>query len=470
MKKKNLTRRFIIITVVTIVGLYLVFGPHRRPRLSDFTLAGIQNSMNENIRLGLDLQGGVHLVMRVKVEEYLKSLAENNATIALEAGQKVEAKVKSAGAVFEKDEKGNVKQNSSFSFYVTTEDGAKLNELQEEVSKKVSTQEWSPRVQGNTVTWTLTGAAAAALSQQATEQAYSTIDRRINEFGVTEPTLQYHGAAGSNQIMLQMPGEKDPERVKRQITVASKLELMHVVSPPAPMPIQTFETEKEALDSLGGTVPANRQILPYTERDDQTTAANQSSDPKAGKQEKYVIVERPSIIEGKDLSHADAGQGQSGDSFVINFGIKAASAQKFGEWTGANVNQFMGTVLDGKVKSIASINSQIYDSGQITGNFTKESAEDLARTLRAGSLLAPIEYQEELTVGPSLGADSRRSGIIASVAGLVLVIAFMLIYYRGSGVNAVIALLLNMLLTLAAIVIFKATLTLPGIAGLILTI
>jgi preprotein translocase subunit SecD len=155
---------------------------------------------------------------------------------------------------------------------------------------------------------------------------------------------------------------------------------------------------------------------------------------------------------------------------MINFSLKPSGAQKFGEWTGANVNQYMGAVLDGKVKSIAFIKSQIFDSGQISGRFTQQSAEDLARTLRSGSLLAPIEYQEERTVGPSLGADSIRAGVTASLVGLALVVFFMLFYYRGSGVNAVIALLLNMILTVAALVIFKATLTLPGIAGLILTI
>jgi preprotein translocase subunit SecD len=462
MKKKNILQRFIIIAIVTIVGLYVVLGPHRRPRFADFTPAGIKRSLAENIRLGLDLKGGAHLVMRVKVEEYLKSLAENNATTALAAAEQVGAKVKEARA----DVSGG-----TFRFFVTTEDAAKVNEIRDEVAKRISTDEWTPAVSGNTITWTLTNSAARALSQQATEQAYNTIDRRINEFGVVEPLLQYHGAQGSNQILLQMPGEKDPERVKRQLTVASKLELVHVVSPPSPSPVQTFNTEKEAIDSLGGTVPANRQVLPYTERDEPTTAGgDQSANANAPKPDKYVVVERPAIIEGKELSRADATQSQGANDFMINFSLKPGGAKKFGEWTGQNINQYMGAVLDGKVKSVAFIKSQIFDSGQISGRFTQESAEDLARTLRSGSLLATIEYQEERTVGPSLGADSIRSGVTASLVGLGLVVLFMLIYYRGSGVNAVIALLLNMILTVAALVIFKATLTLPGIAGLILTI
>ncbi|MDT4894931.1 MAG: preprotein translocase subunit SecD [Acidobacteriota bacterium] len=464
MKKRNLLQRFIIIAIVTIVGLYVVIGPHRRPHLSDFSLGGIKRSLSENIRLGLDLKGGAHLVMRVKVEEYLKTLAENNATTVLTAAKEVGANVKDSDVGFDVS-------GSTYHFFAKTEDGAKLNELKEAVAKKISEQEWSPAISGNTITWTLTGTAARTLSQQATEQAYNTIDRRINEFGVAEPTLQYHGAQGSNQILLQMPGEQDPERVKRQLTVASKLELVHVVSPPSPSPVQTYNTKEEALASLGGTVPANRQILPYTERDEPTTAGgDQSAEQKTPKPEKFVVIERPAIIEGKELNRADATQSQGANDFMINFSLKPAGAAKFGEWTGGNVNQYMGAVLDGKVKSVAFIKSQIFDSGQISGRFTKDSAEDLARTLRSGSLLAPIEYQEERTVGPSLGADSIRSGVTASLVGLGLVVAFMLFYYRGSGINAVVALLLNMILMMAALVAIKATLTLPGIAGIILTI
>lgn len=462
MKKRNILQRFIIIAIVTIAGVYVVIGPHRRPKLSDFTGSGIKRSLGENIRLGLDLKGGAHLVMRVKVEDYLSQMAKDNATMALTAAKEVGAKVKDTDAGFDVS-------GGAYRFFLKTEDGAKLNEVREAVAKKISTDEWSPAVSGNTITWTLTNSAARVLSQQATEQAYNTIDRRINEFGVAEPTLQYHGAQGSNQILLQMPGEKDPERVKKQLTLASKLELVHVISPPSPSAVQTFNTEKEAIDSLGGTVPPNRQVLPYKEKDE-PTAAGQSADPNAPKPEKFVVVERPAIIEGKELSRADAVQNQGANDFMINFSLKPAGAQKFGEWTLANVNQYMGTVLDGKVEAIAFIKSQIFDSGQISGRFTQQSAEDLARTLRSGSLLAPIEYQEERTVGPSLGADSIRSGVTASLVGLGLVVLFMLFYYRGSGVNAVIALLLNMILTVAALVIFKATLTLPGIAGLILTI
>jgi preprotein translocase subunit SecD len=150
--------------------------------------------------------------------------------------------------------------------------------------------------------------------------------------------------------------------------------------------------------------------------------------------------------------------------------LKPAGADKFGAWTGQNINQYMGVVLNDEVKSVAYIKSQISDSGEISGNFTKQAADDLSLTLRSGALPARISFNEERTVGPSLGADSIKAGVTASVAGLLLVIIFMFFYYRGSGVNAVVALVLNMILMLAALVLFKATLTLPGIAGIILTI
>jgi preprotein translocase subunit SecD len=177
------------------------------------------------------------------------------------------------------------------------------------------------------------------------------------------------------------------------------------------------------------------------------------------------------VVDGSELRSAAATQSRAGsDDYQISFALKPAGADKFGAWTGANINEYMGVVLNDEVKSIAYIKSQISDSGEISGKFTKQSAEDLALTLRSGALPAPIEYQEERTVGPSLGQDSINSGVRASLVGLGLVVLFMLVYYRGAGINAVVALLLNMILMLAGLILFQATLTLPGIAGIILTI
>jgi preprotein translocase subunit SecD len=312
--------------------------------------------------------------------------------------------------------------------------------------------------------------AQSLLAEQATDQAQRIIESRLDAVGVAEPLVQRHGSQASHQFLVQMPGIHDPERVKQLLKAESKLELVHVVSPPSPQAAQTYNTEEEAKASLGGTVPANRRVLTYAERNE-PTAAGQTTTDAAQKQKKWVVVETPAVVDGSELRSANAVQAQGGgDSYQIAFALKPTGAQKFGTWTGANINEYMGVVLNDEVKSIAFIKSQINDQGEISGRFTKQSADDLALTLRSGALPAPIEYQEERTVGPSLGADSIRSGVRASLFGLIFVVVFMLFYYRGAGVNAVVALLLNMILMLAGLIIFQATLTLPGIAGIILTI
>jgi len=259
-----------------------------------------------------------------------------------------------------------------------------------------------------------------------------------------------------------MPGIQDPEHVKLLLKGQSHLELVHVISPASPAPAQTYMTEDEATASLnsGGKAPANRRVLPYVERADVT--ATPDANANAPKPQKWVVIESPAIIDGIDLRTAQAiPERAGGDKYQITFSLKKNGADKFGAWTGANINEYMGVVLDNQVKSIAFIKSQIFDQGEITGNFTKEQGDDLALTLRSGALPAPIEYSEERTVGPSLGQDSIRSGVRASLLGLTLVVLFMLLYYRGSGINAIIALLLNMVLMLAGLIIFGATLTLP---------
>ena len=466
MKKKNLLQRSIIIAIVTLTGLYIVIGPHGRwPHARDFTPSGLKATLAQNIHLGLDLKGGSHLVMRVKTEEYLKRLAEDNAIAAQLAAKGENLDVKDAHA----DTSGG-----DYRIGLQAGDPSKIKEIREAVEKKVELSDragWSFSSSGNTMTWTLTSSSQRSLAEAATEQAMKIIESRINTLGVTEPTLQRHGAQNSHQILLQMPGITDPEHVKQLLKAQSHLELVHVVSPPNPAPYQTYPTREEAIASLnsGGNIPANRRVLPNIER---AELASQGQDANTQKPTKWVVVESPAIIDGIELRNAAASQTRGGgsDEYEIDFSLKKSGADKFGAWTGANINEYMGVVLNDEVKSVAFIKSQISDQGQITGRFSKQSAEDLALTLRSGSLPAPIEYQEERTVGPSLGADSIRSGVRASVLGLGLVVFFMLFYYRGSGINAVVALLLNMVLMIAGLILFNATLTLPGIAGIILTI
>ncbi len=465
MKKKNLLQRAIIIGIVTLVGFYIVIGPHgRRPHFSDVTLAGVKANLAQNINLGLDLKGGSHLVMRVKVEEFFKNLTQANAIAAQDAAKAAGLDVKEARAET---------SGGNYQVILQIADPAKSQEIRDAVEKKADLSDrvgWSFAASGNTLSWTLTGAAQRTLAESATDQAMKIIETRINAVGVAEPTLARHGGQNSHEILLQMPGIQNPEHVKQLLAGQSHLDLVHVISPPSPAPHQTYASEQEATASLnsGGKIPANRRVLTYSERPE---LAGQAADANAQAQKKWVVVESPAIIDGAELRSATANQSRAGaDEYEIDFALKKTGADKFGTWTGANINEYMGVVLNNDVRSIAYIKGQIFDQGQISGRFSKQSADDLALTLRSGALPAPIEYQEERTVGPSLGADSIRSGVRASVLGLTLVVLFMLIYYRGSGINAVVALLLNMVLMMAGLIMFGATLTLPGIAGIILTI
>jgi len=466
MKKKNLLQRSIVIAIVTIAALYIVIGPHgRRPHWRDLTYSGIKTNLRDNIHLGLDLRGGSHLVMRVKTEDFLKRLTEDNATAAQSAARDAGFDSKQAHA-----------ETAPGNYRVVLEltDASKAKEARDAVEKKVDLGDrvgWYGSISGANISWSLSGAQQAALAQQATEQAFRIIDSRINAIGVTEPTLQYHGGQNSHQILLQMPGIQDPERVKQLLAGQSHLELVHVISPAAPASTQTYASKEEAVASLnsGGNIPANRRVLQYSERTE--LAGTDQANPNTQPAKKWVVVESPAIIDGSELRNANAIQASAGaDDYQIQFSLKKVGADKFGAWTGSNINEYMGVSLNDEIKSIAYIKSQIYDTGEITGRFSKQSADDLALTLRSGALPAPIEYQEERTVGPSLGEDSIRSGVRASLLGLALVVLFMLIYYKGSGINAVVALLLNMLLMIAGLIMFGATLTLPGIAGIILTI
>jgi preprotein translocase subunit SecD len=463
MKKKNLLQRTIIIAIVTLLGLYVVIGPRRRPSVHDFAWSGIKATLAENIHLGLDLKGGTHLVMRVKTDEVLKNLTLADAATINKSLKDAALPAKEA-----------LPEANSGNYRIVLEatDAARLTQIEEAAKKSLGSDQsyWTSSISGNSVVFTLPPSAQSLLAEQATDQAQRIIESRLDAVGVAEPLVQRHGSQASHQILVQMPGIHDPERVKQLLKAESKLELVHVVSPPSPQSAQTYNTEEEAKATLGGTVPTNRRVLPYAERNE-PTAAGQTTADETQKQKKWVVVESPAVVDGNELRSASAVQAQGGgDAYQIAFALKPNGAQKFGTWTGANINEYMGVVLNDEVKSIAFIKSQINDQGEISGRFTKQSAEDLALTLRSGALPAPIEYQEERTVGPSLGADSIRSGVRASLFGLIFVVVFMLFYYRGAGVNAVVALLLNMILMLAGLIIFQATLTLPGIAGIILTI
>ena len=468
MNRTGLWIRTGVIVAIMLIGIYLVFGPRHAPTASDFTWAGIKNNLANNINLGLDLKGGSHLVMRVKTEEYLKRLTENNEAAAVQAVK--DAKDDAGNPLGVTAEGSTVTENGNYTVNLTLSDPSKTQAALDAIKKKVDFANWTQSASGNQISFDLPKQQQAKLKDSATEQAYRIIDSRINAFGVKEPLLQRQGASDSGLILLQMPGVENPERVKELVKGESRLELMKIVSPPNPTPVQTYPTKEAALASIGGKETDTRKVLPYTERDESPSLNGNTNTAQDKKPPKFVVVESPAVVDGGELRDAAAIQGRGGNDYQISFSFKPTGAQKFGDWTGKNIGNYMAVVLNDEVKSAAYIKGQIFDTGEISGKFSKQSADDLALTLKSGALPAGIEYQEERTVGPSLGADSIRAGVSASIGGLILVVLFMLFYYRGSGINAVVALALNMLLTIAALVMIGSTLTLPGIAGLILGI
>jgi preprotein translocase subunit SecD len=465
--KKNIRSRTIFIAAVTLAALYVIFLPHdRRLALADFTDSKqISENVAKNIRLGLDLKGGIHLVMQVQAEEAVQA----HVTVNAETVSKVlpEKGIEIAG--------DPVVDTTAYTVTVKVADAAKAQEAAEELKKDfngttLTQAPWSASVNGDTITMTMSGGEAQEIRQTAHQQAMTIINNRIDQFGVAEHVLQRHGAPTDYQILLQLPGVDDPERVKKLLQAESNLELRAMVG-------QAFYPTREAAMAAVGD-PSKNEVLPVLERDEEEVGDEKAGDSKAPKEApgaaapvQYAVIEKEPIVRGVDLRDAVATPSQfGGKEWEINFTLKQNAASKFGEWTGSHIGTNLAIVLNGQVKSAPVIQGRIDDRGQITGRFTQRSSEDLALTLRSGALPARIVYQEERTVGPSLGADSIRQGLLSSVLGLSSVCLFLLFYYRGSGVNAIVALVLNLLLLMAGLAAFNATLTLPGIAGIILTI
>ncbi|MCI0404417.1 MAG: protein translocase subunit SecD, partial [Acidobacteria bacterium] len=261
-----------------------------------------------------------------------------------------------------------------------------------------------------------------------------------------------HGR-GEWEILVQLPGVDDPARVKSILQSTAILEIKLVQDGP-------FASESEALGKYGGILPPDTVLVQEAPGVSQNTAGPQ-----------WYLVDRSAVVSGTDLRTARAEVNpETPGSYQVSFGLSRDAASRFGPFTERNRGRPLCIVLDNRIRSVATIQSRIDDSGRITGTFTLQEASDLALVLQSGSLPASIKYLEERAVGPSLGADSIRAGFTAVVVGFVAVVSFMLFYYRFSGVNAIVSLLLNLLILMAALAYFGATLTLPGIAGILLTI
>ncbi|MCI0354042.1 MAG: protein translocase subunit SecD, partial [Acidobacteria bacterium] len=274
---------------------------------------------------------------------------------------------------------------------------------------------------------------------------------RVDALGVTEPVIQAHGL-GQHQILVQLPGVDDPARVKEIMQSTAMLEIRQSLGGP-------YASEPEARSAHGGILPADALLLRGR------TIAQRAGGP----QEEWYLISRSAAVSGRDLRAAQPSRDENGRPSV-NFQLTGEGGRRFYNFTSAHVNDNLAVVLDSVVREVATIQEPIRDEVRITGAFTEQQAQDLATMLRSGALPASIQYREERTVGPSLGAESIRQGVIAGLVGLAAVLGFMLIYYHAAGINANLGLLLNLIILLGFLGLFDATLTLPGIAGVILTI
>jgi preprotein translocase subunit SecD len=291
--------------------------------------------------------------------------------------------------------------------------------------------------------------ALAALERDTIDHSVETIRNRVDALGVTEPLI---APESGNRIVIQLPGVDDPARVKEIIKTTAQLQFRLVEGSPS-------DTAAAALASVPDNMKNDVDVLPGSRED----ALGRQSGTM------FYAVRKTIPVTGTDLKNARVQKGRLGEPNV-GFSLTPDGGRKFGDLTGANVNRFLAIVLDNKIVSAPKINSKIEDQGVIEGSFTTQQASDLALVLRSGSLPASLTTLEERTVGPSLGRDSIHQGVLASIIGFIALILAVLFYYRGAGVNAVLALLLNLVILLGMMAIFHATLTLPGIAGIILTL
>ena len=432
--------KFIFIAAVILFCIYGLIGVPTFPT----SWSQIKQNVADRIKLGLDLKGGSHLVLQVQVDEAIGQRCD-------QAVDQITKQLHEKNIAF-----GEISRVDDTHILVRNVDANTSGAFRDLINNQFTDWTLAPAAgEQNGYVIAMKPSIVADIRRDTMDQALETITRRINALGLTEPTIAFTGR-GDNEILVELPGEGDPTRAKSVIQAGGQLELKRVVDD------QTFPSESAALASHGGILPPGAEVV-----------VGKSESTQAGQtpQAVYYILDRAPIITGQDLRGAvPAPSTNSPGQYEVRFQLSTASAARFGPFTEANIGHRMAIVLDHKVYTAPVINGRIEDSGLIEGNFSQESAQDLSLVLRAGALPASIRYLEERTVGPSLGADSIREGVRASIGSIIVVMIFLVIYYRLSGVNAVVALALNLLILLAFMAYAGAVLTLPGIAGVILTI
>lgn len=422
-----------LILAVTVWALFFAWPREGRPFL--------------NMSLGLDLKGGSHLVMQVVTDDAVKAAADAMAT-------RVAEKLRKEGFP-------TVRVSGADGGQVIVSDIPAGRGGDVEAAIKDDVGSWSTSSGAGELRIQMPPSEMDLHRDNAVKQALTTIRNRVDAFGVSETNIQRLGGDQRDRILVELPGVEDPSRVKGLIQTQARLELRSAYYRGDGMGPFRGRSKEEVAQMLGGQLPTGVEVLPYQETDRQT--GKQAAAPE------WMAVERSSVITGADLADARRGQGQFGGA-VVDFQLHVNAVDRFAKFTRTNVGRQMPIVLDDKIISAPRINSEIGMRGMIEGNFTPQTADDLALQLRAGALPARVNTIEERTVGPSLGKDSIDAGVRASYIGSLAVCVFMLIYYRRSGINAIVALVLNLLILAAVMSGVGAVLTLPGIAGYALTV
>ncbi|PYV54908.1 MAG: protein translocase subunit SecD [Acidobacteria bacterium] len=428
------------------VGILLVFlfGIVGLPK--DFSYKGLLASIQDRIHLGLDLKGGTHLILQVQVNDAINADSDH-------AIDRLKEDLRNRKINYTEITKPDP-VNAPDRVVLKGVPPESRSDLMSIVNERLPEFDVSSGTE-NTFQLTMKQQAANDIKSRAVTQAIETIRNRIDQLGVSEPIIQEHGL-GQYQILVQLPGVDDPARVKEIMQSTAMLEIKQVLGGPYP-------SEADAVQQNNGLLPPDSMLLRGSSIG---SRGNEQGD-------QYYLVTRSSAVSGGDLRSGGASVGRDSTSGApdVQFTLTNEGGRKFGAFTLAHVNDRLAVVLDNRIREVANIQEQIHDQGRISGGgMTEQAAKDLALTLNSGALPASIKYLEERTVGPSLGSDSIRAGVQAAVVGMLAVLIFMLIYYRGAGVNADVALILNLIILLGFLGFSGATLTLPGIAGVILTV
>ena len=443
--KKNLKNKFFLIIAVLLLCVWGIFGTSK-----GLTGKDLSEGLTKRIHLGLDLKGGAHLILQVKVEEAI--YAETSNTAVRIQQDLTKAKLSYSQVYVSDPAKPQAIRIEGIS-------AANSSAAETLLDSKYS-NEYNVESGSNSI-WTLTMKPMneAALEKKTVQQAIEAISDRVNALGVSEPVIQEYGL-GKNQILVELPGVENESDIEKIIQGTNRLEIHAVVSGP-------YKDEQTAMASLGGNIPPEDELKSFT-----GVMASGAEEPS------YYLLQRLSIVAGSDFRSADPGTDPNTGRREVSFTLTNEAGERFYDYTSKNVNHSMAVVMNDQVKEVANIESPIHDSGRITGSFSQDEVTALSKLLSTGALPASLSQLEKRFVGASLGADSIRKGVTAAIVGVALVMVFMLIYYKGSGINANLALFLNLLILLGIMGLSSAmsgganalTLTLPGIAGVILTI